>query len=271
MPENMPDARIGSSPRLRGTPQRREVREALGRFIPAPAGNAARSRRWCPRRSVHPRACGERASVAGGSAAAAGSSPRLRGTLSNFATDQLRERFIPAPAGNALRIKVCVGRAAVHPRACGERARMPNTHSRIAGSSPRLRGTRVWSSAHENRQRFIPAPAGNAAPVISDNVPGSVHPRACGERVDPRRLPATGCGSSPRLRGTLASNRNFNTRTTVHPRACGERGFTESNGLLRPGSSPRLRGTLGVDRPALLHRRFIPAPAGNALFARKKP
>ena len=67
----------------------------------------------------------------------------------------------------------------------------------------------------------------------------SVHPRACGERVD-----ITGAdqftGSSPRLRGNGSTNP---TADPVHPRACGERG--RAVGRAGPG------------------QRFIPAPAGN--------
>jgi len=70
----------------------------------------------------------------------------------------------------------------VHPRACGERSIKVMTWVWDGGSSPRLRGTRVGSLLAFAPDRFIPAPAGNAAPREAENKAGAVHPRACGER-----------------------------------------------------------------------------------------
>ncbi len=133
----------GSSPRLRGT----RLRLICWYFMSA----------------VHPRACGERATTSWRGCCIAGSSPRLRGTLAAASRRSFRCRFIPAPAGNALPPVSPILRAAVHPRACGERLRL-GVH-------------RVRSS------RFIPAPAGNAAAMSFSLIDGAVHPRACGERT----------------------------------------------------------------------------------------
>ena len=93
----------GSSPRLRGTRLRDLGGCLLSRFIPAPAGNTSRR----PRRSclppVHPRACGEHRGTWGSELATTGSSPRLRGTLHAPRPEDIRCRFIPAPAGNTRR------------------------------------------------------------------------------------------------------------------------------------------------------------------------
>ena len=51
---------------------------------------------------VHPRACGERAFSASVAPAAYGSSPRLRGTPTEITGNEMKMRFIPAPAGNAV-------------------------------------------------------------------------------------------------------------------------------------------------------------------------
>ena len=51
----------------------------------------------------------------------------------------------------------------------------------------------------------------------------------------------------------------------VHPRACGERVDAWIGSLVLTGSSPRLRGTLCWRRVPVLQKRFIPAPAGNAV------
>ena len=112
----------------------------------------------------------------------------------------------------------------------------------MAGSSPRLRGTRAATRTLAERRRFIPAPAGNTSsrdagrslrrfiPAPAGNTPmhvgvpacDAVHPRACGEH---------------------RHRRARRTASPVHPRACGEHASTAS-----AQSSAK---------------RFIPAPAGN--------
>jgi len=215
--------------------------------------------RW----AVHPRACGERCNAMPRTPKPTGSSPRLRGTRSGDDGRLHQDRFIPAPAGNALRSAIVSMGGPVHPRACGERCSMRSRDSSVRGSSPRLRGTRRPGRCRFALRRFIPAPAGNAGEVVATEVTAQVHPRACGERPSPG-LPITGSnGSSPRLRGTRstpgrsqarhrfipapAGNATHSTPTSattaVHPRACGERDITRKRILDRDGSSPRLRGT----------------------------
>ena len=70
----------GSSPRVRGTLQRRHVGDQQRRFIPACAGNARRASTATSRPSVHPRVCGERGERPASSVGGDGSSPRVRGT-----------------------------------------------------------------------------------------------------------------------------------------------------------------------------------------------
>ncbi len=73
----------GSSPRVRGTPGRECPPGQWRRFIPAGAGNASRA--TSPRRSpaVHPRGCGEREPSLTLRQNLSGSSPRVRGTLTD--------------------------------------------------------------------------------------------------------------------------------------------------------------------------------------------
>ena len=90
----------GSSPRVRGT---QAVLPQCGmprRFIPACAGNTASGVDPADWGTVHPRVCGEHLAVYVFWAIAAGSSPRVRGTL---------KRYTPPTAGGS-----------VHPRVCGE-------------------------------------------------------------------------------------------------------------------------------------------------------
>jgi len=238
--------------------------------------------------TVHPRACGERVIILVGDGHAGGSSPRLRGTLPRHGAGIVQRRFIPAPAGNAAfawRRRIS---ASVHPRACGERVRSQQPTALIFGSSPRLRGTPGRGVPAKFGNRFIPAPAGNATCTTSPCSPPSVHPRACGERLAAFGREVAEVGSSPRLRGTLPAGdgrcrgdrfipapagnasgpRASGAARAVHPRACGERLRGHALGHALRGSSPRLRGTrpgVGGQRGG---RRFIPAPAGNALPGR---
>jgi len=192
----------GSSPRLRGThlAELRVMDDA--RFIPAPAGNAIELPHRESMMAVHPRACGERSTMAACLPALSGSSPRLRGTPDQVGLAGVGERFIPAPAGNAEGGKVRASRQTVHPRACGERKKPPLPRGGGGGSSPRLRGTPSPYPLTGGHGRFIPAPAGNAPSGLRICSCHSVHPRACGERQQPGPQSAQALGSSPRLRGT---------------------------------------------------------------------
>ena len=91
---------VGSSPRVRGTRRGCRGRSQVFRFIPARAGNTIAARRWKRAWPVHPRACGEHAEYAAWKSAAAGSSPRVRGTPRLRGGLRGELRFIPARAGN---------------------------------------------------------------------------------------------------------------------------------------------------------------------------
>ncbi len=135
-----PIRKTGSPPRLRGIlPVVRDMGRSF-RFTPAPAGNTAPSRWPTPRRTVHPRACGEYIRVAHLARSAWGSPPRLRGILGEVQHREPVIRFTPAPAGNTGRHCRAPGRPAVHPRACGEYDSCPVLSTPLRGSPPRLRG-----------------------------------------------------------------------------------------------------------------------------------
>ncbi len=133
---------VGSSPRARGTLAELRDAEAMLRFIPACAGNAASAAPSSTPCSVHPRVRGER--------------------LESSPTKNSCARFIPACAGNAVGIGSQSSSVTVHPRVRGERL-LYKAHLRtISGSSPRARGTPRHRSGRVIQARFIPACAGNA-------------------------------------------------------------------------------------------------------------
>ena len=155
----------GSSPRARGTrgPDRR--RRRLRRFIPACAGNTATVAEGLSRSPVHPRVRGEHVPRAGQFARNSGSSPRARGTQLQAVQLRGEVRFIPACAGNTTQLLRSSLARAVHPRVRGEHISTETRWSGRTGSSPRARGTPAALSGRPISDRFIPACAGNTAPM----------------------------------------------------------------------------------------------------------
>ncbi len=151
----------GSSPRVRGTRQAAYFAADRLWFIPACAGNTPAAAPPPMPPPVHPRVCGEHRSFRSISAAKAGSSPRVRGTLARWGVRPERKRFIPACAGNTGHLPSCRSPAAVHPRVCGEHVPGFQLPPPIDGSSPRVRGTLSRFFTVRVSSRFIPACAGN--------------------------------------------------------------------------------------------------------------
>ena len=216
---------------------------------------------------VHPRACGEYAGDVGAAPPLTGSSPRVRGIRRPADEQCIRNRFIPARAGNTLLSKVRAKWRTVHPRACGEYWRGTDMSRKMTGSSPRVRGIHHCCCRHCIHARFIPARAGNTGDGRLRGRWCAVHPRACGEYSTKIGGDGESHGSSPRVRGILITARDT-TRTRrfiparagntsvmyarchkipVHPRACGEYMERLTSGDHDGGSSPRVRGILGGD------------------------
>ena len=167
---------------------------------------------------------------------------------------------------------------------CGEQQAKCLTARRVAGSSPRVRGTARTEIRRLQAERFIPACAGNRLCHLRLRQIWPVHPRVCGEQSKSPPQTSPGSGSSPRVRGTDTPSHTLphphrfipacagnsvdpvagGATPTVHPRVCGEQVRARPCDPARAGSSPRVRGTAFLD---LLDRdfpRFIPACAGNS-------
>ena len=124
-------------------------------------------------------------------------------------------------------------------------------------------GTAACNLGQRSDRRLIPAHAGNGRGCAGATRSGTVHPRACGERVSRDRILSSAVGSSPRMRGTGRPGTASRTRRAVHPRACGERIAQLGEAPSPGGSSPRMRGTGHQGEVAPFCGRFIPAHAGN--------
>ena len=174
--------------------------------------------------------------------AGCGSSPQVRGTRPGGKWQPAGVGFIPAGAGNTACISDLGRQKTVHPRRCGEHHALGRAIGIAGGSSPQVRGTHLSPAHLWQRDRFIPAGAGNTVVVTHDDLQAPVHPRRCGEHLVDEKYLLLCPGSSPQVRGTpyprhiLAAVWRFipagagNTRTrcrqniklTVHPRRCGE-------------------------------------------------
>ena len=233
--------------------------------------------------SVHPRARGEQNAAAAPAAVVSGSSPRTRGTVGHRSVEAVAIRFIPAHAGNRRVWPPAPGSAPVHPRARGEQMSFAGPAARFPGSSPRTRGTVPKALRQAWPPRFIPAHAGNSFLGCTVFRLGAVHPRARGEQAVVVAICSTVGGSSPRTRGTGRARAGARPRARfipahagnrrpiapppppppVHPRARGEQSLKSGKTSISSGSSPRTRGTVTHGVSANVHRRFIPAHAGN--------
>ena len=253
----------GSSPRVRGTGVRDKFADRRYRFIPACAGNRSSGLPRYPTTAVHPRVCGEQIALVRPLIKVCGSSPRVRGTVFRRWRLHCQIRFIPACAGNSTQaFRPCAGRP-VHPRVCGEQSEYFAEWTDEVGSSPRVRGTESNENLLPFGSRFIPACAGNSdGPIIIAHIT-TVHPRVCGEQFALPILYVHAPGSSPRVRGTVASSAFASDQNRfipacagnslrepilyvqlpVHPRVCGEQIRPAFFPPPVPGSSPRVRGT----------------------------
>ena len=96
---------VGLSPLARGTPHRAGIPRGFWRFIPAGAGNTYQ--RYQPRfpSPVYPRWRGEHCLYICRSVVVIGLSPLARGTPAHYMGEINAIRFIPAGAGNTLRLR----------------------------------------------------------------------------------------------------------------------------------------------------------------------
>ena len=281
---NIPDE-SGLSPHLRGNHIRFRMLQNTERSIPAPAGEPEGS-------ATH-------------SISVPGLSPRLRGNPPVAVQAVLVPGSIPAPAGEpptkttdaaskTVYPRACGGTACcrtnrqnveVYPRACGGTEVPEAGIYEVQGLSPRLRGNlrSIWPG--QQRNRSIPAPAGEPDLGQLCGAKDRVYPRACGGTCSTMVISYSREGLSPRLRGnppqpalalrvpgSIPAPAGEPTLPAeccewraVYPRACGGTILPCTKAKTISGLSPRLRGNRRGD-PVQIHLRgSIPAPAGEPL------
>ena len=130
-------------------------------IIPAYAGNTTSRTSSRTLSGDHPRVCGEHVESQTGNLRKAGSSPRMRGTLSDRNDMYLMKGIIPAYAGNTQTACHAPDTIWDHPRVCGEHYGRYSLPTASVGSSPRMRGTLSLFESALSMAGIIPAYAGN--------------------------------------------------------------------------------------------------------------
>ena len=166
---------------------------------------------------------------------------------------------------------------------CGEHLRFNGIRCLGKGSSPRVRGTRLWWFSCSVLLGIIPACAGNTNRLAVRRPAWRDHPRVCGEHALLMILSTGSAGSSPRVRGTRTHETYSrwevgiipacagNTKRTrpwpaeagIIPACAGNTGSSLVRWVRSSGSSPRVRGTLERLEAFARAVGIIPACAGN--------
>ena|GEM_PF-1796262 len=135
--------KVGSSPRMRGTPWPHTAPAAALGLIPTYAGNTRIIFWRVTRKRAHPHVCGEHAHGFPVDGFEVGSSPRMRGTPKSSLKPVSLKGLIPTYAGNTGK-KIFLPRPLrAHPHVCGEHHDLFPSLLPLRGSSPRMRGTHL--------------------------------------------------------------------------------------------------------------------------------
>ena len=298
--------RSGSSPLVRGKPRTRCWSLTISRIIPACAGQTDDVQPVAAEAADHPRLCGAnllldefKGGIPGSSPLcganrsisrctyqSAGSSPLVRSKHPAHVGHGEITRIIPACAGQTPQRSGMRRSHPDHPRLCGANPLLSPPCACMTGSSPLVRGKRLFDRLVVHVLRIIPACAGQTRLMIL-LIPGSPdHPRLCGANVVTISSFLLHYGSSPLVRGKLAI-RSFALRleriipacagqTPVvahpladiadHPRLCGANPMNASPSIANGGSSPLVRGKLAIACARCVRARIIPACAGQTFF-----
>ena len=234
---------MGPSPRVRGSPRRRDTAIVILGSIP--------------------RVCGEAEDGNQAAIDAVGPSPRVRGSLFHVVIWPRTCGSIPTCAGKPLAGEPGGPAEGVHPRVCGEACRVRSRSTACSGPSPRVRGSPAPGRAARRAVRSIPACAGKPLPTQGVGDPSSVHPRVCGEARGAGDVPGHLRGSIPACAGKPGTARGRSRVSRVHPRVCGEASRNRCRLVRHRGPSPRVRGSPGHRRPRPARDGSIPACAGK--------
>ena len=213
-----------------------------------------------------------------------GSSPRVRGRLTDTLHRRAGQGLIPACAGQTVERRVADGHAGAHPRVCGADGLNHWEPGTLAGSSPRVRGRPQLRAGHRGLPGLIPACAGQTSYTMLNLEADGAHPRVCGADTKYNVTIKTFPGSSPRVRGRQYALAVRDRLRGLIPACAGQTDGGRCGKGSGEGSSPRVRGrhhacqasptthrahprVCGADIPEAVGRRagegLIPACAGQ--------
>ena len=211
----------GSSPRMRGAPADRTVRDGPDRIIPADAGSTPEAAGSPTTAWDHPRGCGEHTAVSVPVRLRTGSSPRMRGALLAPCRHADAGGIIPADAGSTGEHGHVLVPVGDHPRGCGEHPAVLKSHAQAQGSSPRMRGALSGVYLEGVQLRIIPADAGSTPALQPLERDHQDHPRGCGEHYSLSLASSSAAGSSPRMRGAPTAGTRKDRRRRIIPADAG--------------------------------------------------
>ena len=234
----------GLSPRVRGNLTcSGQCHQRCG-SIPACAGEPLRREAHFGDEGVYPRVCGGTHALRRGLVHITGLSPRVRGNQPRSLMISVRQRSIPACAGEPSPAVAAGGGRTVYPRVCGGTPGFADILILHPGLSPRVRGNLVKGHLPERQWGSIPACAGEPTRRSCLRRPCRVYPRVCGGTPSASRWSPAGPGLSPRVRGNHGADVRratargsipacagepraacvYASRTWVYPRVCGGTG-----------------------------------------------
>ena len=237
--------------------------------IPACAGEPSLHPSAHIKASVYPRVCGGTLNECVALDDRQGLSPRVRGNRILQDVKRLKQRSIPACAGEPRRTGLPSQCGRVYPRVCGG-TELTSLPARLwSGLSPRVRGNQCNAHKRNARTGSIPACAGEPKWGGVRCQCCWVYPRVCGGTYLPFRSLSRMDGLSPRVRGNPgvdsacpAGVRSIPAcagepewlfevveDTRVYPRVCGGTIQTPSGSQSVTGLSPRVRGNLATPKP----------------------
>ena len=192
---------VGSPPRVRGK-GRGGCRGTVQKGItPACAGKSRHERAAGPNARDHPRACGEKKSVADSNWYNLGSPPRVRGKGQHLHQEHALMGITPACAGKSPLLPCRHDNPWDHPRVCGEKVSGGSLCAASSGSPPRVRGKDTEPGFAESEFRITPACAGKSSTKRRHACSNRDHPRVCGEKSPRGHCLCYPIGSPPRVRG----------------------------------------------------------------------
>ena len=165
--------------------------------------------------------CGEHFIISARGLGKTGSSPHVRGALSQLQCPCRWLGIIPACAGSTRTLRGFRTGRWDHPRMCGEHYVHRPQLDWDVGSSPHVRGARCFATVFLDGFGIIPACAGSTCPSRPSAATAGDHPRMCGEH----RICCQSCkistGSSPHVRGALVQDFLQGLSTGIIPASAG--------------------------------------------------